>query len=155
MIPPWFQECLYWMKSVIWRHLLDLFHRSNWSDPYVKDIVSISEHLLQPSILLQAVCGWFEWYVYLRKAIVALLFYWGVYLFHRTTCSDICLKSSVLKELVATPLFVGECVNLQFHNSNCSYSLSVVNFSKEQLQTFAFARVTFGTTTFSKELLFL
>ena len=59
------------------------------------------------------------------------------------------------KELVATPLFVGECVNLQFHNSNCSYSLSVVNFSEEQLQTFAFARVTFGTTTFSKELLFL
>ena len=105
MIPPWFQECLYWMKSVIWRHLLDpfifsiivlSFHGSNWSDPYVKDIVSISQHLLQPSILLQAVCSWFEWYVCLRKAIVALLFYWGVYLFHRTTCSDICLKSSVL-----------------------------------------------------------
>ena len=49
---------------------------------------------------------------------------------------------------------VGECVNLQFHNSNCSYSLSVVNFYGKELQTFAFARVTFGTTTFSKELLF-
>ena len=23
MIPPWFRECIYWMKSVIWRHLLE------------------------------------------------------------------------------------------------------------------------------------
>ena len=49
---------------------------------------------------------------------------------------------------------VGECVNLQFYSSNGSYSLSAVNFLGEQLWTFAFAMVTFGTTTFSKELLF-
>ena len=51
--------------------------------------------------------------------------------------------------LAATPLFVAECVDLQFHNSNYSYSLSVVIFLEEQSQTFAFARVTFRTTTFS------
>ena len=72
------------MKSVIWRHLLEpfiftitvlLFQGNTWSDPFVKDTVSISQNLLQPSILLQAVYGWkVEWYVYLRKAIVALLF---------------------------------------------------------------------------------
>ena len=28
---------------------------------------------------------------------------------------------------------VGECVNLQFYNINCSYSLSVVNFLEEQV----------------------
>ena len=38
-----------------------------------------------------------------------------------------------MEVLAATPLFVGECVNLQFHNSNRSYSLSAVNFLGEQL----------------------
>ena len=38
-----------------------------------------------------------------------------------------------MKVLAVTPLFVGECVNMQFHNSNCTYSLSNVNFSEEQL----------------------
>ena len=51
--------------------------------------------------------------------------------------------------LAPTPLFVGECVNLQFYNSNCSYSLSAVNFFEEQLYKFAFARVTFRATAFS------
>ena len=168
-LQPRFQECIYWMKSAIWRHLLDpfifsiivlSFHGSNWSQSYVKDIVSISQHLLQPSILVQAVCGWFEknWMICLFEEsycspalLLRCLFipqnYLQWYLFEKC-----CAKCT--KELVATPLFVGECVNLQFHNSNCSYSLSVVNFSEEHLQTFAFARVTFGTTTFSKELLF-
>ena len=42
----------------------------------------------------------------------------------------------------------------QFHKRNCSYSLSIVNILGEQLYTFALSRMTFGTTTFSKELLF-
>ena len=42
-----------------------------------------------------------------------------------------CVKFT--KVLAATPFFVGECVNLQFHNSNCSSSLNVVNFLEEQL----------------------
>ena len=69
VIPPWFQKCIYWMKSVIWLHLLESFifsiivlllHGCTWSDPYFKDTVSISQHLLQPSVLLQAVCDLFE-----------------------------------------------------------------------------------------------
>ena len=54
----------------------------------------------------------------------------------------------------ATPLFVGECVNMQFHNSNCCYPLSIVNFLEDQLQTFALVRVTFGATTFFEGLMF-
>ena len=144
-LQPRFQECIYWMKSAIWRHLLDpfifsiivlSFHGSNWSESYVKDIVSISQHLLQPSILVQAVCGWFEknWMICLFEEsycspalLLRCLFipqnYLQWYLFEKC-----CAKCT--KELVATPLFVGECVNLQFHNSNCSYSLSEVNFYK-------------------------
>ena len=41
----------------------------------------------------------------------------------------------------------------QFHNSNCGYSLGIVNVLIEPLYT-AIARMTFGTATFSKELLF-
>ena len=55
-----------------------------------------------------------------------------------------------MEVLAATPLFVGESVNFQFHNSNCSYSLSVVNFYGKELQILAFARVIFGTTTFQR-----
>ena len=46
-----------------------------------------------------------------------------------------------------------QCVNLQFRHSNRSYSLIIVNVLEEQLQTLALARVTFGTTTFPRELL--
>ena len=42
----------------------------------------------------------------------------------------------------------------QFHNRNSSYSLSIANLLEKRLSTFALARVTFGTVTFSKELLF-
>ena len=54
MMPAWFQECLYWMKSVIWRDLLQppifstivsLFYESTWSNPNVEETVSISQHL--------------------------------------------------------------------------------------------------------------
>ena len=85
MIPPWSQERMYWKKSVIWRHQLQssifsmvvsLFHASTWSDPYVKDIVFISQYFLQSSIIASGLWSRkFEgWCVYLRKAIVALLF---------------------------------------------------------------------------------
>ena len=96
---------IYWMKSVIWRHLLEpnifsiivlLFYESTWSAPYVKETVSNSQHLLQPSILSQTVCA--------------------------TKCT---------KVPAITSLFVRECVNLQFHNSNCNYSLSAVNVLEE------------------------
>ena len=62
-----------------------------------------------------------------------------------------CVKCT--KVLVATPFYVGEFVNLQFYNRHCSYSLSIVDLLEENFQTFALARVTFGTTAFSKEWL--
>ena len=51
MIPLWFQACIYWKKSVLWRHqfqlsifsmVVPLINRSTWSDPYVKRTVFIS-----------------------------------------------------------------------------------------------------------------
>ena len=72
-------------------------------------------------------------------------------LFEENNCSPALLKVPVyFTELVAvifsekycvkcpkvpaaTQFFVGECANLQFHNSNCSYSFSIVKFLKEQL----------------------
>ena len=60
MIPPWFQAFLYLKKSVIWRHhfqpaifsiIVSLFHGNTGSNPHVKEIVFIWQHLLQPSII--------------------------------------------------------------------------------------------------------
>ena len=60
MTPSWFWACIYWKKSVIWRHhfllsifsmIVSLFHGSAWSNLYVQDTVFISQHLLQPSIM--------------------------------------------------------------------------------------------------------
>ena len=101
------QECIYWMKSVIWRHPLEpfifsvivlLFQGSTWNDSYVKDTVSISQHLLQPSIPLQAVCGWFgkKWICFFWGKLLYSSSFKGAYLLYRTSCSNICLKSAVL-----------------------------------------------------------
>ena len=73
--------------------------------------------------------------VYFRKIAVALLFK-GAYLFHRTSCNTFCLKSMVLNEQRHLQSFQSFLINvliLQFHNSNCSYSISKVNFLEEQL----------------------
>ena len=86
IVPPWFQACIYWKKFVSWRHhfqpaifsmIVSLFHRSTWRNPYVKETVFISQHFLQPSIIISGL--WLirekvEEYVYFRKTIVALLF---------------------------------------------------------------------------------
>ena len=75
-----------------------LFHGITWSDPYVKGTVSLSQHLLQPSILLQAVYGWFKrnWMVFIWGKPLEPCSFKGAYLFHRTSCSNTCLKSAVL-----------------------------------------------------------
>ena len=86
IIPPWFQACIYWKKFVSWRHhfqpsifsmIVSLFHGSTWRNPHVKETVFISQHFLQPSIIISGL--WLirekvEEYVYFRKTIVALLF---------------------------------------------------------------------------------
>ena len=56
------------------------------------------------------------------------------------------------KALAAIPFF--HSLIWQFHNSYWNYSLSIVNILEERLYTFVLARVTFGTITFFKELLF-
>ena len=102
MIPPWFQECIYWMKSVTWRHPLEpsvfsiivlLFHGSTCSVPYVRDTVSISQLLLQPSILVHAVCGWFE------KN-------WMICLFEESHCSPALLKVPLYSTELVAVIFV-------------------------------------------------
>ena len=45
-----------------------------------------------------------------------------------------CVKSCKhTKVLAVTSFFVGECDNLQFHNSNCSFSLSIVNLFRRAI----------------------
>ena len=87
IIPPWFQACIYWKKFVSWRHhfqpaifsmIVSLFHRSTWRNPYVKETVFISQHFLQPSIIISGLWLIQEKvgeYVYFRKTIVALPIY--------------------------------------------------------------------------------
>ena len=99
MILPWFQACVYWKKSVIWRYQLQpsifymkvlLCHGSTWSDPCVKDTVFISQHFLQSSIITTGV--WLiqkNWNVCLFEESHCSQ---GAHLFHRTSCSNFCLR---------------------------------------------------------------
>ena len=85
-MPPRFQACIYWRKSVNWRHqlqpsifsmVMSLFHGSTWSNPYVKDTVFISQHFLQSSKVR----------IY-SKELVSMIFVWKVMcLMHESTCS--------------------------------------------------------------------
>ena len=50
---------------------------STWDNPHVKENVFISQHFLQPSIIISGL--WLIWekveeYVYFKKTIVAMLF---------------------------------------------------------------------------------
>ena len=74
----WFQACISWKKSVIWWHhfqpsicsmIWSLFHGSTWSDPYVKDTVFISQHLLQQSIITSG--------LWLIREKLKGMFFWG------------------------------------------------------------------------------
>ena len=86
MMPPRFQACIYWRKSVNWRHqlqpsifsmVMSLFHGSTWSNPYVKDTVFISQHLLQSSKVR----------IY-SKELIVMIYVWKVMcLMHESTCS--------------------------------------------------------------------
>ena len=107
MIPPWFQPCIYEKKFVItWRHhfqatvfsmIVWLFHRSTWSDSNVEDTVYFTTLVanihynkwpVTDSRKIEEYC------VYLKKTIIAFLFY-RCLLFHRTSCINFCLISTV------------------------------------------------------------
>ena len=57
--------------------IVSLFHGSTWSNPHVNETGFILQYLWQPSIIINDL-RWIrekvEEYVYLKKAIVALLF---------------------------------------------------------------------------------
>ena len=107
MISPWFQGCLYWKNSVILGHhlrltifsmIVSLFHRATWSNPYVKDIVFILKHLLEPSIIasgLLLICENLNGMFFRKEPLEACSFK-VVYLFHITSSSNICLKGTAL-----------------------------------------------------------
>ena len=146
MIPPWFQACIYWKKSLIWRDhflpsifsmIVSFFHWSAWSDPYVKDTVVILQHLLQPSITISGLSLIRE---KLKGMFISGKPLWpcsfkGTYLFHRTSRNIFFFKKccvKCLKALTEIPFFHVECVK-QFHNSSWKYSLTIVNVLEEQL----------------------
>ena len=134
---------------------VSLFHGSIWSDPCVKDTVFISWHILKLSIITRRF-GWFE-------------IIWRVCLFEESHCRLAILKMSIYSTELVAVIFVWKVLCLKMHMKasdsfmvnvliwqyhNINWNLSIVNFFEEQLWTFALSKVTFGTSTFSRELLF-
>ena len=87
MIPPCFQTCIDWKKSVIWRHhfqpsifslIVSLFQGATWDNSRQKNCVYFTALVATIHYNKQSVIGVdstkIEGYVYLRKTIVALLF---------------------------------------------------------------------------------
>ena len=144
MTPPWFQT--YLLKEIYYlTHQLQTFiffcgsAIISWNhfkrSIYQKHCVYF--HLLQPSIITSGL--WF-----IRQSLKSIIIwekilrscsFTGAYLFQRTSCSNFCLKSTVLnvwKHLQLSHIFMVNVLIWQFHNSNCSYSLCIVNFFKLQ-----------------------
>ena len=145
------KENCYLTTSVTAIHFLmvvPLFYGSTWSNPFVKDTVFISQHFLQPSIITSG--------LWLIQENVKGVFIWEkpycrpAFLFHRTTCRNFCLKSTVLN---AQRHLQPSHFNLAISQQQLQLSIRV-NFLEEQLYTFALARAIFGIATFSKELAF-
>ena len=149
MIPPWFQACIYWKKSVIWQHhfqasifsmLVSLYHRSTWDNPYIKKTLFISQHLLQPSIIASGLwIIWEKWRVCLFEENHCS--FKGAYLFRRTSCNNFCLKSTVVnaqKHLQRSHSFmVNQYSEITFIVSKVlkrsAVSKRIVNYLEEQL----------------------
>ena len=131
MIPPWFQTCIHWTKSVIWWHsflpsifsmVVLFFHGSAWSDPYVKDTLFISQHMLQPSVITSGLWLILEKLkgVFISAKTLWPCFFKGSHLFHRTSCNNFCLKSTVLnalKHLQRSYSFMVNVLIWQFYSS--------------------------------------
>ena len=112
IIPPWFQACIYW-KFASWRHhfqlsifsvIVSLFHGSTWRNPKIKETVFVSQHFLQPSIIISGL-----WLIQ-EKVEEWPCSFKGAYLFHRTSCNiffeKYCVKCT--KALTEIPFFHGE-----------------------------------------------
>ena len=123
MIPSWFQAYIYWKQIVIWWHhfrasifstTMLLFHRSTWSDSYVKDTVYFTTPVATFHYNKRCVDSRkIEGYVYLRKTIAALLIYRCLFIPH-TSCLNFCLKSTVLNRIrkIAPPPPIRKIVRL-------------------------------------------
>ena len=87
-----------WLQSSIFSMVVSLFHGSTWSNPFVKDTVFISQHFLESSIITSDL--WLIWGnlkgIFIWVKPLQPCCFKGVYLFHRTSCSNLCLKSIVL-----------------------------------------------------------
>ena len=120
----------YLMTSVagICLFYLSLFHGSTWSNPFCQGYcvcfttlianIHYNKRSVVDSRKLEGCC------VYLRKTIVTLVPK-GAYLFHRTSCNNFCLHPF--------HSFMMNVLIWQIHNSNCSYSLSIVNFFRKAI----------------------
>ena len=127
IIPPWFQACIYWKKFVSWRHhfqpsifsmIVSSFHGSTWRNPHLKETVFISQHFLQPSIIISGL-----WSVDSRKS-------WRVCLFKENHCGPALLKMPIYAtELVAISVLKNIVLNAQKHLQR-SYSFIVNQHSE-------------------------
>ena len=76
--------------------IVSLFHGSTGSNPHVKEIVFISQNLLQPSIITSGLWLIQEKMKSMFRKPLQPCFFKGAYLFHRSSCNDICSRSTVL-----------------------------------------------------------
>ena len=98
---------------------------------FVKGSVSVSEYLLQPSILSSRLWllqeNWKSTVVYLRRAFAALLFLKGSFWFHRTRYTNFCLKGTMHNVQKYLQPFILPWWLFQFDKSSCSCSFLISN----------------------------
>ena len=151
------KEVCYMMTSFPAIHIFHdsvIFSLERLKRPYIRNTVFISQHLLQPPSIITTGL-WLLWEklksMFISGKPLWSCYFKGTYLFHRTSCNNCFLKSTVLNDCKHLQRFHSFMVNVliwQFHNSNFKYSFSIVNVLEEQLLTFPLLRVNFGTVTF-------
>lgn len=128
------------LKRSITSRVLCLFHNICCSHLWLQAVWMIQENL-KGTVLIwgKQLRPGFKLSVYSTE-LIAVIFVWK--------------KLKYRKGLKPFHFFIVNVLIWQFHSSNFSYPLSVVNFLETPLDTFALTRVAFRTAVFAKELLF-
>ena len=128
------------LKRSITSRVLCLFHNICCSHLWLQAVWMIQENL-KGTVLIwgKQLRPGFKLSVYSIE-LIAVIFVWK--------------KLKYRKGLKPFHFFIVNVLIWQFHSSNFSYPLSVVNFLETPLDTFALTRVAFRTAVFAKELLF-
>ena len=111
----------YDLNAAIRFFYLSLFH-STWSDPLCQGHCVYFTKTSVTASGLWLIRENLKGTVFVRGKPLYSCSFKGAYLFYRTSCKNVCLHPS--------HSFMVNALIWQIHNSNCSYSLSIVNFLK-------------------------